>query len=138
MSTRRVDDLVSGHGVRGHLKVPGLPSVRADEVVDSFLGRPLSEGPYQYVWLDAINQKVREHGRVVNVCVVVRPLSSDGKREIVGMDVGTAEDGAFWKEFLRSRPWTERCGAGDIGCAQRSEGCDSDGVCSELAAAPTS
>ena len=29
-------------------------------------------------------------------------MNSEGKREIVGMDVGTSEDGAFWLAFLRS------------------------------------
>ena len=42
-----------------------------DEVVESFLGRPLDGGPYPYVWLDGLTQKVREGGRIVNVCVVV-------------------------------------------------------------------
>ena len=37
------------------------------EVVESFLGRPLDGGPYPYVWLDGLTQKVREGGRIVNV-----------------------------------------------------------------------
>ena len=40
-------------------------------VVDGFLGRPLDGGPYPYLWLDALTQKVREDGRIVNVSVVV-------------------------------------------------------------------
>ena len=31
-----------------------------DEVVDSFLDRPLDGCPYRYLWLDALTQKVRE------------------------------------------------------------------------------
>ena len=31
-----------------------------------------------------------------------RSRAWEGKREIVGMDVGTSEDGAFWLAFLRS------------------------------------
>ena len=74
-----------------------------DEVVESFLGRPLDGGPYPYVWLDGLTQKVREGGRIVNVCVVVATgVNADGQREILGMDVGTSEDGAFWLAFLRS------------------------------------
>ena len=45
-----------------------------DRVVDSFLERPLDGGPYVYLWLDALTQKVREEGSIVNVSVVVRPL----------------------------------------------------------------
>ena len=74
-----------------------------DEVVESFLGRPLDGGPYPYVWLDGLTQKVREGGRIVNVCVVVATgVNADGQREILGMDVGASEDGAFWLAFLRS------------------------------------
>ena len=74
-----------------------------DRVVDSFLERPLDGGPYCYLWLDALSQKVREEGRIVNVSVVVATaVNAEGKREIVGMDVGTSEDGAFWLSFLRS------------------------------------
>ena len=74
-----------------------------DEVVDSFLGRPLDGGPYPYVWLDGLTQKVREGGRIVNVCVVVATgVNAEGQREVLGMDVGTSEDGAFWLAFLRS------------------------------------
>ncbi|MCH7945162.1 MAG: transposase [Armatimonadetes bacterium] len=53
--------------------------------------------------MDALTQKVREHGRIVNVSVVVATaVNAEGKREILGMDVGTSEDGAFWLAFLRS------------------------------------
>ena len=67
------------------------------------MGRPLGGGPYPYLWLDALTQKVREAGRIVNVSVVVATaVNGEGKREIIGMDVGTSEDGAFWLSFLRS------------------------------------
>ena len=79
------------------------PRQELDGVVESFLGRPLDGGSYPYLWLDALTQKVREAGRIVNVSVVVATaVNSEGKREIVGMDVGTSEDGAFWLAFLRS------------------------------------
>ena len=60
-------------------------------------------GPYPYLWLDALTQKVREDGRIVNVSVVVATgVNHEGKLEVVGIDVGTSEDGAFWLAFLRS------------------------------------
>ena len=74
-----------------------------DEVVEKFLSRPLDGGPYAYLWLDALTQKVREDGRIVNVSVVVgTAVNAEGKREIVGLDVVTSENGAFWLSFLRS------------------------------------
>ena len=69
----------------------------------TFLGRPLDGGPYPYVWLDALTQKVREGGRIVNVSVVVATgVNAQGQREVLGMDVGASENGAFWLAFLRS------------------------------------
>ena len=45
---------------------------------------------------------MRDGGRIVNVSVaVVTAVTVEGKREIVGMDVGTSEDGAFWLAFLQ-------------------------------------
>ena len=108
VSTRRVDDLVKALGCEGISKSQvSRICQELDGVVESFLGRPLDGGSYPYLWLDALTQKVRERGggagRIVNVSVVVATaVNSEGKREIVGMDVGTSEDGAFWLAFLRS------------------------------------
>ena len=56
-------------------------------VIDSFLARSLDGGPYCYLWLDAMSQKVREEGRLVNVSVAVATAAdAEGKREIVSMD----------------------------------------------------
>jgi len=104
VSTRRVDDLVKALGCDGISKSQvSRICGELDRVVDSFLDRPLDGGPYCYLWLDALSQKVREEGRIVNVSVAVATaVNAEGKREIVGMDVGTSEDGAFWLSFLRS------------------------------------
>ena len=104
VSTRRVDDLVKALGCEGISKSQvSRICQELDGVVEDFLGRPLDGGSYPYLWLDALTQKVREAGRIVNVSVVVATaVNSEGKREIVGMDVGTSEDGAFWLAFLRS------------------------------------
>ena len=104
VSTRRVDDLVKALGCEGISKSQVSRICQGlDEVVEKFLSRPLDGGPYTYLWLDALTQKVREGGRIVNVSVVVgTAVNAEGKREIVGLDVGTSEDGAFWLSFLRS------------------------------------
>jgi transposase-like protein len=55
------------------------------------------------VTFDALGLKCREGGRTVNVCVVhAVGVNRDGFRESLGLDVGTAEDGAAWLAFLRS------------------------------------
>ena len=104
VSTRKVDALVKSLGCEGISKSQvSRICQELDQVVESFLGRPLDGGPYPYLWLDALTQKVREEGRIVNVSVVVATaVNTEGKREILGMDVGTSEDGAFWLAFLRS------------------------------------
>ena len=104
VSTRRVDDLVKALGCEGISKSQvSRICQELDGVVESFLGRPLDGGPYPYLWLDALTQKVREAGRIVNVSVVVATaVNGEGRREIIGMDVGTSEDGACWLAFLRS------------------------------------
>ena len=104
VSTRRVDDLVKALGCEGISKSQvSRICQELDVVVDGFMGRPLGGGPYPYLWLDALTQKVRDDGRIVNVSVVVATaVNGEGKREIIGMDVGTSEDGAFWLAFLRS------------------------------------
>ena len=104
VSTRRVDDLIRSLGCDG-ISSSQVSRIcqDLDEVVESFLGRSLDGGPYPYVWLDGLTQKVREEGRIVNVCVVVATgVNADGQREVLGMDVGSSEDGAFWLSFLRS------------------------------------
>ena len=114
VSTRRVDDPVSSTG-QALVKALGYDGIsksqvsrilkNLDGVADSFLDRPLDGRPYCYLWLDAMSQKAREEGRIVNVSVAVATsVNTDGKREIVGMDVGTSEDGAFWLAFLSLPP----------------------------------
>ena len=55
------------------------------------------------MWLDATYVKVRDQGRVVSMAVVVAiGVRASGEREVLGLDVGPSEDGAFWLQFLRS------------------------------------
>ncbi len=53
--------------------------------------------------MDAHTEKVREGGRIVSVSVVKAiGVNRDGYREVLGLDVITAEDGAGWLAFLRA------------------------------------
>lgn len=103
VSTRRVDKLVQTMGMEGISKsqVSRLAG-QLDELVEEFRNRPLDSGPYTYVWLDAHVQRCREGGRIVNVAVVTAiGVNADGHREVLGLDVITAETGAGWTAFLR-------------------------------------
>ncbi len=104
VSTRRVEDLVQALGCDGISKSEVSRICAAlDTQVQAFRERPLDQGPYPYVWLDALTQKVREGGRVVNVAVVVATaVNGQGRREVLGLDCGASEDGAFWLSFLRA------------------------------------
>ncbi len=73
-----------------------------DEHVESFRTRPLDAGPYTFVAADALVLKVREGGRVVNVhALLATGVNADGHREILGLQVTSAEDGAGWLAFFR-------------------------------------
>jgi transposase-like protein len=102
VSTRKVEDLVQALGIEKLSKSQVSQLAKElDGVVKSFRERPLA-GPYKYVWLDALELKCREEGRIVNVaCLVGVGVNSDGRREILGFDVVTGEDGAGWLAFLR-------------------------------------
>ena len=67
-------------------------------MVEAFPSRPL------HVRLaHAVTQKVREGGWVVNVAVVIATgVNNEGRRESLGFDVITTEDGAARTAFLRS------------------------------------
>ncbi|GAA2731473.1 IS256 family transposase [Actinocorallia aurantiaca] len=103
VSTRRVDKLVEQLGIKGISKsqVSEL-SKSLDAQVEAFRSRPLDSGPYTFVWIDALTQKVREGGRIINIHVLVATaVNADGRRKILGLDVTSAEDGAGWLAFLR-------------------------------------
>jgi putative transposase len=73
-----------------------------DTAVEAFRSRPLDAGPYTFVAADALVLKVRESGRVVNVhALIATGVNAEGYREILGIDVTTAEDGAGWLAFWR-------------------------------------
>ncbi len=73
-----------------------------DAQVADFRSRPLNAGPYPFVAADALVLKVREGGRVVNVhALLATGVSADGHREILGLQVTSAEDGAGWLAFFR-------------------------------------
>jgi len=102
VSTRSVDDLVQAMGISGISKsqVSRL-CTEIDEKVKTFLQRPL-EGDWPYLWIDATYVKVRQNGRIVSVAVIIAVgVNTDGRREVLGMDIGPSEAETFWTAFLR-------------------------------------
>jgi transposase-like protein len=92
ISTRSVDDLVKALGMDGISKsqVSRLCE-ELDQKVHAFLDRPI-EGDWPYLWIDATYVKVRQNGRIVSVAVIIAVgVNSDGRREVLGMDIGPSE-----------------------------------------------
>jgi putative transposase len=102
VSTRRVDDLVQALGMQGISKSQvSRMCAELDGEVQRFRTRKL-EGPYPYVWLDGTFVKVRDNGHVVSQAIVIAiGVTTSGEREVLGLDVGPSESGAFWLAFLR-------------------------------------
>jgi putative transposase len=102
VSTRSVDELVKAMGMSGISKsqVSRL-CAEIDEKVKAFLSRPI-EGDWPYLWIDATYVKVRQNGRIVSVAVIIAVgVNSDGRREVLGLDIGPSEAETFWTAFLR-------------------------------------
>ncbi|MGN6020025.1 transposase, partial [Corynebacterium striatum] len=73
-----------------------------DSMVEDFRTRPLDSGPYHYLSCDALTMKVREGGHVVKTSVLLATgVNNDGYRELLGMQVATAESTASWTGFFR-------------------------------------
>jgi transposase-like protein len=80
---------------------------KLDPIVNEWANRPLNVMYYQYVFVDAMYIKVREHQRVVSKAVYIAlGVNEQNKREIIGLSVNHAESKAGWNLFfdqLKSR-----------------------------------
>jgi putative transposase len=103
VSTRRVDELVQAMGLAGISKSQVSKLCKdIDERVNAFLDRSI-EGEWPYLWLDATYLKVRDGGRIVSVAAIIAvAVTTEGRREIVGLGIGPSEAEPFWSAFLKS------------------------------------
>ena len=105
VSTRKVDDLVKALGAESGVSKSEVSRICAglDAEVAQFRDRSLTALEYPYVFLDATYCKARVNHRIVSQAVVVAfGVAADGRREVLGFDVGDTENETFWTEFLRS------------------------------------
>ena len=105
VSTRKVDDLVRALGAESGISKSEVSRICAgmDEEVAVFRDRDLSTLDFPYVFLDATYCKARVNHRIVSQAVVVAiGVAADGRREVLGFDVGDTENEPFWTGFLRS------------------------------------
>ncbi|PKM05631.1 MAG: IS256 family transposase, partial [Gammaproteobacteria bacterium HGW-Gammaproteobacteria-4] len=104
VSTRRMDKLVQSLGITTLSKSQVSEMAKdLDGQVEQFRTRRLDDaGPFTFLAADALVLKVREGGRVVGVhCLVATGVDGDGHRQVLGVQVTTAEDGAGWLAFFR-------------------------------------
>ena len=98
-STRKVDDLVKALGADTGISKSEVSRICADldTEVAAFRDRSLADQRFPYVFLDATYGKARVNHRVVSQAeVIATGVVADGRREVLGFDVGDSEDGAFW------------------------------------------
>jgi transposase-like protein len=102
VSARRMEKLVATLGIDRLSKSQVSEMARdLDAAVEAFRTRPLDAGPDTFVAADALVLKVREAGRTVNVhALVATGVNAGGYREILGLHVTSAEDGAGWLGFF--------------------------------------
>jgi transposase-like protein len=102
VTTRSVDDLVKAMGMNGISKSQVSRLCEdIDGKVKAFLDRPI-EGDWPYIWIDATYVKARRGGRIISVAVIIAVgVNNDGRREVLGMEIGTSEAEPIWTEFLR-------------------------------------
>ena len=66
------------------------------------VARVAAPAPGATINCDATYIKVRQNGRIVSVAVIVAVgANADGRREVLGMQVGPSEAETFWTDFLR-------------------------------------
>jgi len=107
VSTRSVDDLVAALGIDTGISKSQVSRIcgELDERVNAFRNRTLGHTSFVYVYLDATYVHVRDDalGQIVSRAVVVATgVTSEGGREVLGVDIGDSEDETFWTAFLRS------------------------------------
>lgn len=98
-----MDDLVATLGINNLSKSQvSQMATDLDEMVADFRSRPLDQGPYYYVSCDAPTMKIREGGRVVKTSVLLATgVNGYGYRELLSMQIATAESTASWTGFFR-------------------------------------
>ena len=104
VSTRKVDDLVRALGADSGISKSEVSRICAnlDQDVAEFRERRLDDTSYPYVFVDATYCKARVGRRVVSQAIVIAVgVAADGRRQVLGFQVGDTESEPFWTEFFR-------------------------------------
>ncbi len=100
VSTRRVSKIIEsmcGTGVSSTMV--SNAAKKLDEVLGAWRACPL--GKIKYLMIDARYEQVRVDGLVRDCAVLIAlGIDSQGKREVLGMQVSLSETEVYWREFL--------------------------------------
>ena len=105
VSTRKVDELVKSLGIQSGISRSEVSRIceGIDEMVAAFRERDLSGTAYPYLYVDATYVKARSGHQVRSRAVAIAmAVNADGRRELLGIEIGRGEDQVFWEEFLTS------------------------------------
>lgn len=102
VSTRKVTDILES--LCG-LSVSSTQVSRASQLLDDEFSkwreRPL--GQYKHLFLDALYEKVRQGGCVLDSAVLIAyGVDYNGKRTVLGVSIALSEAEVHWREFLES------------------------------------
>ncbi|WP_426975319.1 transposase [Pseudarthrobacter sp. O4] len=103
--TRKVDDLVKAPGAETGITKTEIFGIcqDLDHEVGALRDRDISAMEYPYVFLNAARCRALDGHHVVSQAIVVTfGVAADGRREVLGFDVGDSQNETFWTAFLRS------------------------------------
>jgi len=76
-------------------------SADLDDLLEKWRNRPL--GCFPYVYLDAMYEKVRQGGQVVDCAALIAiGVDDTGRRQVLGASVKLSEQEVHWRSFLNS------------------------------------
>ena len=109
-STRKVNAIVEKLcGSQVSSSLVSKATAELDPLLETWRNRPLGE--IRYLFLDARYEKVRVDGQVVDMAVLIaQAVGPDGKRRILGVNLGLGEAETFWRTFLQSLLQRGLCG----------------------------
>lgn len=103
VSTRKVAEITEQLvGARVTSDQVSRATKELDESLEAWRKRPLTEA-YDYVYLDALYENVREGQQVVSQAIMIAiGVKPDGHRDLLGVHIGLSESEVNWRDFFRS------------------------------------
>lgn len=97
MSTRDIGaQLQDLYGIEMSAEMVSKITDRILPAVKEWQSRPLN-AVYPFIFMDVINYKVRDHGRIANrAAYIVLGITLEGTKDILSITIGANESSKFW------------------------------------------